>query len=57
MLPEENVVLKAQLRLQGVRLLVGLQLNYISSYIELLGGGAESYLETPIASKWLIGSS
>ena len=54
-LPEESVILKLQLRPQGIRLLVGLQLNDISSYIEWFGD--DSYLETPIASKWLIGSS
>jgi hypothetical protein len=33
-LPEESVILKLQLRPQGTRLLEGLQLNDISSYIE-----------------------
>ncbi len=34
-LPEETVILKLQLRPQGIRLLVSLQLNDISSYREL----------------------
>ena len=54
-LPEESVILKLQLRPQGTRLLEGLQLDDISSYIEW--DGDDSYLETPIASKWLIDSS